>query len=369
MLWLLGLTPILVIALPQQGFVIGWGDDTSGQATGVPSVTFTNGVIIDPMDRHATGVVMVANQVLSDAVAIAAFGGTSLALKRDGIVVGWGENASGEVLGVKSPWPGKGNGVVQVNGRTLSNIIALAAGTGFGMGLKKEGTIVSWGEKSYPVNFSNVVSIAAGGFSEAYAVLRNGTVVSWNGEKKYSNFGQVTSYPNLSNIVSVAIGQAMHGPRAVALKSDGTVALFHEDRSVYKYETPPQGLSNVVALAAGSGHTLALKQDGTVFGWGGNRGGEATGIPNTNMVNSYSCGPVTIEGEILSNVVSIAANSGYSMALKVDGTVVVWGRINQDSHYPATVPAGLSNVVAIAAGGLHCLAITTNAAVAKHFKR
>jgi hypothetical protein len=36
--------------------------------------------------------------------------------------------------------------------------------------------------------------------------------------------------------------------------------------------------------------------------------------------------------------------------------------------YPATVPAGLSNVVAIAAGESFCLAITTNRSVAERFQ-
>jgi hypothetical protein len=37
--------------------------------------------------------------------------------------------------------------------------------------------------------------------------------------------------------------------------------------------------------------------------------------------------------------------------------------------YPVNIPAGLSNVVAIAAGETYRLAITTNAAVAERFRR
>jgi len=48
---------------------------------------------------------------------------------------------------------------------------------------------------------------------------------------------------------------------AGALKSDGTVATW--GACLY----PPTGLSNVVAIAAGNGHSLALKEDGTVVGW------------------------------------------------------------------------------------------------------
>jgi hypothetical protein len=75
---------------------------------------------------------------------------------------------------------------------------------------------------------------------------------------------------------------------------------------------------------------------------------------------------------VLSNVAAIAAAGsymyeiGYGMALKQNGTVVSWG--NFSHHQIANVPEGLSNVVAIAAGGCgssgnsggFCLAITTN---------
>jgi alpha-tubulin suppressor-like RCC1 family protein len=354
------------VTFASQGYVVGWGDNTSGEATGVPLLTFSNGVISG--GGSSTGTVVIANQVLSDATAIIASRYSSLALKRDGTVVGWGENGMGQAIGELTPSPGKANGVVRINNQILSNVVSIAGGNGFGMGLHKDGTVVSWGEKAYPVKLSNVVAISAGSFSEAYAVMSNGTVVSWNGEKAYSTYGQITSYPNLSNVVAVAIGEATHGPRAVALKRDSTVALFREDNHIYKIETPPEGLSNVVALAVGSNHTLALKRDGTVVGWGLNAHGEATGTPNLNPTNSFTSGMATIDGKVLKNVVSIAANTGYSMALKSDGTVVAWGHIHNDYRTPVTVPAGLSNVVAIAAGQFYSLAITTNVAVAERFR-
>ena len=75
-----------------------------------------------------------------------------------------------------------------------------------------------------------------------------------------------------------------------------------------------------------------------------------------------------IDGQVLGNIAAIAAGHGYSMALKQDGTIVTWGRMVNDL-YPATVPDGLSNVVAIAAGDNFCLAITTNSAVAEKFRQ
>ncbi len=53
-------------------------------------------------------------------------------------------------------------------------------------------------------------------------------------------------------------------------------------------------------------------------------------------------------------MVAIAAGYFQSVALKSDGTVVVWG---DNTYGQRNVPAGLTNVVAIASGGNHVLAL------------
>ena len=57
----------------------------------------------------------------------------------------------------------------------------------------------------------------------------------------------------------------------------------------------------------------------------------------------------------LNNVVAIAAGGFHSLALKYDGTVVAWG---DNSAGQSSVPVGLTNVLAIASGYLHSLALT-----------
>ncbi|MST01202.1 MAG: hypothetical protein EXS29_07820, partial [Pedosphaera sp.] len=56
----------------------------------------------------------------------------------------------------------------------------------------------------------------------------------------------------------------------------------------------------------------------------------------------------------LSGVVAIAAGGWHTVALKQDGTVVAWG---ENYKGQTTVPAGLSGVVAIAAGGAHTVVL------------
>jgi len=92
----------------------------------------------------------------------------------------------------------------------------------------------------------------------------------------------------------------------------------------------PANLTNVVAIAAGARHALAVKADGNVVAWGYNNSGQCT-IP-ASATNAWD----------------VAAGVDHSVALRKDGAVVCWG---SNTHGECNVPAGLSNVVAIAASG------------------
>ncbi|HEY5040777.1 MAG TPA: immunoglobulin domain-containing protein [Verrucomicrobiae bacterium] len=111
----------------------------------------------------------------------------------------------------------------------------------------------------------------------------------------------------------------------------------------------PPGLTNAVAIAAGYYHVLVLKSDGTVATWA------ASALYSPAVLNV----PASVD-----NVVAIAAGSignvNSSMALKANGSVVVWG----DNYFGVTnVPVAATNVVAIADGGDHCLALRSDGAI------
>ena len=67
-------------------------------------------------------------------------------------------------------------------------------------------------------------------------------------------------------------------------------------------------LENVIAVAAGAEHSLALTSAGTVVAWGSNAA-EQTTVPTA----------------ALSGITAIAAGWNHSLALKSDGTVLAWG--------------------------------------------
>ena len=81
---------------------------------------------------------------------------------------------------------------------------------------------------------------------------------------------------------------------------------------------------------------MALRADGTVVVWGSNSFGQTNVPPG------------------LTNVVAIAAGFYHCLALRNDGTVAAWGWNNYNQ---TNVPVNLSNVVAIAAGGYQSIAL------------
>ena len=166
------------------------------------------------------------------------------------------------------------------------------------------------------------------------------SVVAWG----YNLSGQATVPPGLSDVVAVAAG-AEH---SLALKADGTIVAWGCD-DPYGYGTDvgqctvPAELTGVTtAIAAGWHHNLALKINGTVVAWGDNYAGKAT-VPDG-----------------LTGVTAISAGIDHSLALKNDGNVVAWG---DNFHGQTSVPAGLSNVTAISANGYHSLALKSDGTV------
>ena len=161
-----------------------------------------------------------------------------------------------------------------------------------------------------------------------------------------------------SGVVQVAAGQFF----TLALRSDGTVwawganALGQMGNGTTSEAqlTPVQvsGLTGTVAVSAGYDHALALRSDGTVWVWGGNRFGQ---LGNGSFADQTS--PVEVAG--LTGVTQIAAGTSFSLALRSDGTVLGWGNndggnlgdgtVGNEDSGPVQV-SGLTTASQIAAG-------------------
>lgn len=228
----------------------------------------------------------------------------------------------------------------------LTNAIAVAAGNGFSVVLRNDGTVTAWGDNTYgetniPPGLTNVLAIAAGEY-HTLALLSNGTVTNWGSYYDGTNFYAVTNYsiassPPTSNVVAVAAGME----HDLALMSNGTVVSWGLPWA--DANSVPTGLTGVKAIACGWYFNSALLSNGTVTNWGD---------------STYNLTSVPAD---LTNAIAISANGYLSMALRTNGTVEVWGY----PYYGATnVPPGLSNVVAVSAGDYYqCLALQQDGTV------
>ena len=125
----------LAAAVPA-GRVITWGMNIGGENTSASTHFISNW----------TGVVTVVGQPLRDVVAVAAGNTHALAVRADGTVLGWGFDFYGQSTGCATRNTPANNGLVRIGGRVLSNVIAVAAGDNFSLALKKDGTVVGWGD-------------------------------------------------------------------------------------------------------------------------------------------------------------------------------------------------------------------------------
>ena len=337
--------------------------------------------------------------------AISAGGRHSLALKEDGTVYAWGWNNYGQLgngTWTNSPMP------VQVNGvggdGYLVNIIAVSAGYNYSLALDSNGNVYAWGRNckgqlgngmrnnsNVPVlvsDLSNIKAISAGP-SHSLALKEDGTVYAWgvnlsgqlgNGTRNNSNNvpAHVSGLDGIGFLTDIKAISASNLAN-LALKEDGTVyawgsnlsgQLGNGTRNSSNVPVHVSGLdgigflTDIKAISVGAFHSLALKEDGTVYTWGGNHSGQlGNGTRNDTHV------PVLVPD--LSNVKAISAGFKYNLVRDVNSKVYVWGdneygqlgnNSTDDSLVPVLVP-DLSNVKAISAGSYHSLVLGSNGIV------
>ncbi|MEO5913683.1 MAG: cadherin-like beta sandwich domain-containing protein [Luteolibacter sp.] len=277
----------------------------------------------------------------------------------------WGFNDYGQ-LGTPSVSGGKSLEPVPVSQAGVlagKTILHVAAGVDHSLALCSDGKVVAWGKGNngelgdgswenhgLPVAVDasgallgkTVVAVAAGN-SYSLALCSDGTVVSWGANSDGELGTGVLGYTNVPVAVSVA--------GALAGKT-------------------------VVAIAAGSGHSLALCSDGKVVAWGVNFFGE---LGSGTTLGSGVPVAVKTEGALLGKtVVGIAAGYSHSLALCSDGVVVAWGENSYgqlgngsttNSSVPVVVTADTGALagrkrVAIGAGSAHSFVVCANGTVA-----
>jgi alpha-tubulin suppressor-like RCC1 family protein len=138
-----------------------------------------------------------------------------------------------------------------------------------------------------------------------------------------------------------------------------------------------QGISNVIAVAAGDTHTIAVTSDKRVWTWGDNTFGE---LGRSTGTSTYDPSPAPVTN--LANVVAIAGGVGFTLAVTSNGQAYAWGdntygELGTNGPTEFDTPhlvAGISNVVWVSApvegdgshqdyndyGGTHIVAMTVD---------
>jgi len=164
---------------------------------------------------------------------------------------------------------------------------------------------------------------------------------------------------------------------SLALMADGTVSIVRSGS-----EQVP-GLNNVIDVAVGQIHGIALKSDGTVWAWGQDTCGQLGQGAGTGVAGTRLATPKQVPGLPVS-IKAIAAGRAFNLALDVGGHLWAWGdnrsgqlgngvpahprgasvfscynRGDSGTAQPVPTPVALADeVVSFAAGGDHALALT-----------
>ena len=262
-------------------WVIGWGDDSGGQAD-IPT-NLDQVVAISAGDFHSVALrhdgliaawgfngdgqtnVPVSSQRF---VAVASGAAHNLAITEDGSVIAWGRNDSGQTAVPAA----------------AASTLAVAAGDSHSVAVLASGRVLAWGDNSLgqtniPGSLSGVRTVSAGR-NHTLALRADGTVAAWG----FNTFGQASPPPGLSSVQAIAAGY-LH---SAVLLSNGAVTVWGNNS--FGQTNVPAGLSNVVAIAAGDYHTLALKADGSIVGWGDNSFGQLQVPPGTMNAAALAAG-------------------------------------------------------------------------------
>ena len=263
---------------------------------------------------------------------VAAGGDFTMVLKGDGTVYAWGDNTNGQ-LGVENQSTSQKERAEPGQIPGLNGIIAIAAGPGYGLALKNDGTVYAWGDNAYgqlgngtktetyvPVQvtgLTGVTQISAGRLHSA-AVTEDGSLYMWGN----NNRGQLGDGTTEEHLIPVKIS----------------------------------GLPAVYEAAAGGSHTVVSTDNG-IYAWGDNTYGQ---LGDGTKVRRFS----PVKTDLSRQIRHITAGLSYTAAVTEDGSVYTWGDNasgqlgnGADNARPSVV-SGLPAAQAISAGEAFCVVIT-----------
>jgi alpha-tubulin suppressor-like RCC1 family protein len=264
----------------------------------------------------------------------------------------------------------------------------LAGGNYHSMGIKENSGLWAWGDNYYaqfgdgtsdgsytPIQVGNGTSDwvgVSGSYTHTVAIRVDGSLWAW-GTNQYGQLGNGTVTEN-SNVPTQVDGGGVwaavsaHGNHSLAIRADGSLWAWgwnavgqlgdgtNADRS-----RPVQvgdGASDWFAVAAGATHTLAVRDDGSLWAWGMNSYGQLGLGDTTNRNAPQRVGDAN-------DWATVATGTYHTLAIKKDGSIWAWGQNNYgqlglgnttNQNAPQRVGEGVE-WASVAAGATHTLAV------------
>ena len=314
------------MATKTDGTLWGWGYNSIGNlGTGVAGAPYSSPVQIGTLTNWKSVSIGLSH---------------TMAIKTDGTLWGWASGGLGQLGN------GKTQGAVVKIDNQIANPSKLASGTSHTIFVTTGGGLWAWGTntsgqlgdsstttRSSPVQIGTLTdwtSVAAGQVT-SHAVKTDGTLWGWG----YNGFGNVGDGNTVQKSSPVQIGTLTNWSKvstnvnnSLAIKTDGTLWAWGFNGSGYPLglndtqnrSSPTQvGVGNTwSSVSAGLSHGMAIKSDGTLWGWGQQNTGQ---IGDNSTSTRFS--PIQIG--TLTNWASVSGGQSHTMAIKSDGTLWGWG--------------------------------------------
>jgi alpha-tubulin suppressor-like RCC1 family protein len=304
----------------------------------------------------------------------------------------WGTNSFGQ-LGVNDTTQRNTPVTTSAGGANWKQVSS--TGYNYTAAVKTDGTLWTWGRNSYgqlgdnttgqrnaPVQVfgsaTNWKQVTCGFSNYATAAIKtDGTLWTW-GYNAQGQVGDNTTTQRLTPVTTFAGGtnwKQVSGGQSytLAVKTDGTLWGWGTNgfgqlgiNDTTQRNTPVQvfgSATNWKQVSCGINLTAAIKTDGTLWTWGSNGSGQL-GIDGTNNRTT----PVQVFGSA-TNWKQVACGRNHTSAIKTDGTLWTWGAnasgqlgINNitQRNTPVTTFAGGTNWKQVACGGYFTAAIKTD---------